>query len=371
MIIRPVRNSGARHVTLFVPELLSGLCFVKDMPQQDVPKLPAIQLLLSRATQQQDDYDDFYQGVCVLSGIAEKTNQDIPAAAITVASEKQLTAQNNSEFYIFAEPVVMKPDRDSVVLLKSLKPNSFISGSDPDCLTFDESEQLISDINKHFVDEPWVLYQTQKSAWYFSLESRTSIRTSNITKVLLKHTQTYLPKGDDAGYWRKIVNEIEMLLFSSKVNAKRVEQNKITVTSLWLWGGGRIPDLNNSNKKNDIILGADDFLKSISHFVNIPFKSLAQQSITELISMYNFKYFVIVNTILKSHWQQRDLYSWFDALEKINAGLFEPLLKSLGKGDIDSLCLHLDEKNKLKITRRNAKRWWRPVKSLEKLSNLL
>ncbi|MFV2061005.1 MAG: hypothetical protein ACC653_09995 [Gammaproteobacteria bacterium] len=369
----PTSNSGTRHVSLFVPELLSGLRFLKDIPKQDVPELPATQLLLSRATQKHGGFEDFHDGVCFLTGITSTKHQDLPIAAITVATENKLTSDSNLDYFIFAEPVVMKADRDSVVLLESLKPDLSLCGSSSDLsnkLTRTESETLVTEINQHFCDEPWKLHLTKNAAWYFILDSETSISTTNIAKVLLQNTKTFIPKGESARYWRKIINEIEMLLFASTVNAKRLEQNKTTVTSLWLWGGGKIPDKSNA-ENSDMIWGENDFLQSVALFVDIPFKFITQQSVTELIKVEDFKHVVIVNTILKKHWQQQDLYSWLKALKELELNLLEPLLNSLRKKRIDTLILYQDKKEYFRITRKNIKSWWKPVKSLKTLSELL
>ncbi|MFV2061509.1 MAG: hypothetical protein ACC653_12560, partial [Gammaproteobacteria bacterium] len=262
-------HSGTHHISLFVPELLSGIQLLKDLPKSDVPKLPALQLLLTRASKSKQGFSDFYQGVTNLTGIHSQQHE-LPLAAITVAVDKKLNRETNSDYFIFAEPVVMKADRDTVVLLESLKPTL-----SENSLTLDDSKKLISEINQHFNDEPWQLNITNQGDWYLILNSNTAIQTTNIAAVLYNNAQAHLPKGDDARYWRKIINEIEMLLFSSSVNETRVKENKPAVISLWLWGGGVIPETENLNSSFELWSGDDNsFLKSLALFLSYQYNSL-------------------------------------------------------------------------------------------------
>jgi hypothetical protein len=357
-------HSGTHHVSLFVPELLSGLQFLKDLPKSEIPQLPALQLLLTRASLNKEGFKNFYQGVCTLSGLNVQ-QQDQPIAAIAVAVDKKLNSKTNADYFLYAEPVVMKADRDSVVLLESLRPNVSINS-----LSIEESQSLITEINLHFKDEPWQLNLTSQGEWYLKLNSYSAISTTNIASVLCNHAQAHLPKGDDVQYWRKIINEIEMLLFSSKVNQARIDSGKPTVISLWLWGGGVIPNVVSSDE-GYVICGESEFLKTIAEFISTPFISLHNKVISELFLSQDFSHIVIVDAALETYWQRRDLYAWLETLKELEISLFKPLLQNLRQGNIDSVNLYPNSDNKFNMTTRNVKRWWQPVKTLPSLSTLL
>ncbi len=359
-----IKHSGTRQVSLFVPELLSGFQFLKDLPKSEVPKLPALQLLLTRSSTTTDGFKNYYQGVSALLGIKNQ-QQDHPTAAITVAADKKLSRDDNKNYFIFAEPVVMKADRDSVVLLESLKP----SVSD-NSLSLDESKLLIDEINLHFSDEPWQLNITDQGDWYLILDSNHLITTTDIDDVLLNNAQDYMPIGDDARYWRKIINEIEMLFFSSSVNEHRVENNKPAVVSLWLWGGGQIPELVNPGIEY-AVWGANSFLKSITNFLGVSYNSLNNQNVNELINACDFNYTVLVNSGLQISWKQRDLYSWITTLKKLEEIVFKPLLLNLRNNNLDLINIYPDSVNKITVTRRSVKQWWKPIKSLTALSSII
>ncbi len=353
----PPSNSGTRQLSLFVPELFSGLRFFNDIPKQEVPNLPALQLLLTRSTTTKEGFNDYSYGVCSLAGIDISAQHDVPLAAISVAVDSEIDSnkKNNTDYFIFAEPVVLKADRDSVVLLDSLLHE----------LTLDESERLIAEINQHFVAEPWELQITSNGEWYMILHSNFDICTCNISSVILQNTQDFLPKGKDARYWRKIINEIEMLLFASNVNVEREQQSKATVTSLWLWAGGSKPKIINKSPQCDLISADENSLAALSGYLTIPFKTAND------VFAINAQHEIIVILALQALWRQRDLFSWIEALKILEKELFEPIVNCLRKGELDVLSLYEDKKNKVSCTRRNIKSWWKPVKPLTTLSSLL
>ena len=50
-----------------------------------------------------------------------------------------------------------------------------------------------------------------------------------------------MPTGERHPYWRKIINEIQMLMYNSPVNQGRRARAVLMANSLWLWGEGRMP----------------------------------------------------------------------------------------------------------------------------------
>jgi len=53
----------------------------------------------------------------------------------------------------------------------------------------------------------------------------------------------YLPTGESAAGFRRLQSEIEMALHDHPVNVERQLRGLQPVNSLWLWGGGRAPEL--------------------------------------------------------------------------------------------------------------------------------
>jgi hypothetical protein len=52
----------------------------------------------------------------------------------------------------------------------------------------------------------------------------------------------YMPQGDEANSYRKLVSEVEMALHDHEVNQRREEEGLQPLNCLWLWGGGVAPE---------------------------------------------------------------------------------------------------------------------------------
>jgi len=76
--------------------------------------------------------------------------------------------------------------------------------------------------------------------WY--LQARPSaIATSFPEEAAGRDIRDYLPTGTAAEQWRRLLNEIQMLLHDHPVNMAREEQGQPAVNSLWFSGAGQLP----------------------------------------------------------------------------------------------------------------------------------
>ena len=55
--------------------------------------------------------------------------------------------------------------------------------------------------------------------------------------------EPFLPQGEDAGAWRRLINETQVILHNHPVNAAREAAGWPTANSLWPWGAGPLPAL--------------------------------------------------------------------------------------------------------------------------------
>jgi hypothetical protein len=51
----------------------------------------------------------------------------------------------------------------------------------------------------------------------------------------------YLPQGPAGRRWRRLLNDIQVVLHQHPLNVSRRQRGLPPVNSLWLWGGGRLP----------------------------------------------------------------------------------------------------------------------------------
>lgn len=149
--------------------------------------------------------------------------QHLPAAALLCADETGPV--------ICASPVHLQADRDSAIL-------------HPPCalaLEAAESARLINDINE-FVRQDGLRLSQVGSEWYLSAPKHGFAPAYPASFVAYRNATAYLSAGGEGAAWRRLISELQMLLFSHPVNQARERSGKLTVNSLWLWGGGSLPD---------------------------------------------------------------------------------------------------------------------------------
>jgi len=75
------------------------------------------------------------------------------------------------------------------------------------------------------------------------LRAHTPMATAQVPATLVagRSPDTFMPGGDGAAAYLRMVSEIEMALHDHAVNVERQLQGQPPVNSLWLWGGGHAP----------------------------------------------------------------------------------------------------------------------------------
>lgn len=80
---------------------------------------------------------------------------------------------------------------------------------------------------------------------YGYLRSDTPVETADLSPAAVDQRipNDWMPAGASAAVYRRRLSEIEMALHDHPVNATRVAAGLWPVNSLWLWGGGTLPDV--------------------------------------------------------------------------------------------------------------------------------
>jgi hypothetical protein len=90
--------------------------------------------------------------------------------------------------------------------------------------------------------------------------------TTEPARVLVTGLESSLPKGKPATALKRLGAELEMWLHSHPVNDSRRRRGQLSVSTLWLWGGGTFESLKSSSAPpTDLACGADPFLAGLWH----------------------------------------------------------------------------------------------------------
>jgi hypothetical protein len=132
------------------------------------------------------------------------------------------------------DPVHLHVGRDHLVL------------TDPAELSLDarEAQELARAIAPSFEADGLVLDAATPARWYLHEPQpgrALRLRTRPLSGACGRNIDAWLPTGDDARRWRRLVNEVQMIWHVHPVNAAREARRAPTVNSLWI--EGRVPGL--------------------------------------------------------------------------------------------------------------------------------
>jgi hypothetical protein len=152
--------------------------------------------------------------------------EGLPAAALTLGLD-QPSAQGG--FWLRADPVHLKIERDGLLLFDA---HHFQ-------ITQADADALVAGLNSVFKDDGMLFVAATPTRWYLRLPSDPQLSWTSLDAAIGRDINTLLPKGKDALQWHRLLNEIQMYLYTHVVNDKRSDEQ--TINSLWLWGGSDYP----------------------------------------------------------------------------------------------------------------------------------
>lgn len=348
---------GESTLTLYIPDLFGFQSTFSKLSKDELSQLPAIKFpvlekWLSRGSLKKSAHQD--DVVFSELGLSVEKNKDKPFAALSLLAETTVDVEINTDSYwLRADPVNMQPDGDTALL----------AAHDELALTQEEANKLVEKINSHFADEPWMLYTFAPHRWYLHLEKSVDLITTPIAKVLGGDVNQFLATGDDANYWWKIINELQMLLHGTNVNFERESRNIVTANSVWLWGGGCLPE-NNLNSHYDNILTNNIFFSGLGYHCGFDVLPLEGNFLKKIETDNNF----VVLDMLSEHVQRRDLYSFMQTLNEIETDFLTPCNELLINRTINKIKIITDTEI-ITVTRKKLRHWWKRIKPFSGFKN--
>lgn len=187
-------------------------------------RFPVMEKFLARAARR-----PVADGSAVLAECFGLPPQDFPVAALEWLG---IVGARSSSHCWRADPVHLLVDRDQVALL----PRNTLG------VTPEEARALAVSINECFADEHLEVETPRPDTWYLRAPLAWQCRTWDPARVEGWAITEFMPSGADADQLRKLMTEIQMLLHTHPVNQVREAAGLPTINSLWIWGGGPLPD---------------------------------------------------------------------------------------------------------------------------------
>ncbi len=112
--------------------------------------------------------------------------------------------------------------------------------ADPRALALDEvaSRALFDAVRPLFESIGFTMAWGAPLRWYASHALLATLRTASLDRVIGRNVDRWLPRQPEAKLVRRLQNEVQMLLHTHPINAKREAAGALPVNSFWLSGCG-------------------------------------------------------------------------------------------------------------------------------------
>ncbi|UXY14530.1 hypothetical protein N8I74_14555 [Chitiniphilus purpureus] len=298
--------------------------------------LPALFRLVGRGRREPHvpiDFDSWLAGRFGLNAL--------PVAPLTLTAD---LAGAPAGYWLRADPVHLRANRDQLLL------------SDAGLLqiTQAEADALAAAINALIAEDGLTLHAPTPDRWYLHLPADPQLATTPLAAVVGRSIEPWLPQGSAALRWHRLLNEIQMLLYTHPVNDARFESGQPQINSLWLWGGGENPLTVCPEAPADTVYTNDTLVQALVAAGKGRVEPLpAGGGILKAGGM-------AVLDALALPARYGDAAAWREAWSQLERDWFAPLLTRLQAGEVERLALSLPELG-LAVATGPALRWcfWR------------
>ncbi|HUW49957.1 MAG TPA: phosphoglycerate mutase [Sulfuricella sp.] len=336
------------HCHLLIPGLSSPF-FPATPNLLQALHLPALNALLTRGRQQPCASGGGTDWLCRAFSVEKQ--HDWPAAPYILLAEG---GSPSNDFWLLADPVHLQLQRDRMVLMDA----------DGLGISSGEAAELAAALNSHFADDGLTFFPSRPGRWHIRLASPALIETYPLEAVSGRNIREFLPGGPDGKFWRRTLNEIQMLLHDHPVNAAREQRGVLPVNSIWPWGGGMLPDKTTSPY---VKVWAEDALSiGLSAASGTPHAKPTETAAEWLQQAAPGQHLIILDS-LRNAALYGDFPRWRENMLMLETGWFNPLRQALSRGRLTRLSLTIFGENRVQtFSAAQADLWkfWRRGKPL-------
>ena len=108
-------------------------------------------------------------------------------------------------------------------------------------LAADEAGALLDAVRGLLVDDGWRVEQAEPGRWLLAHPSLAEVDTADPARAIGRNVASWMPGGEAARPWRRLLTEMQMVWQHHAVNEARLARGAADVNTLWLHGCGRLP----------------------------------------------------------------------------------------------------------------------------------
>ncbi|MCW8891652.1 MAG: hypothetical protein OQL20_13425 [Sedimenticola sp.] len=336
-------NKAKNSVHLVVPGLLGPMPAL--MQSEGEMRLPRLEQVLARSQPSPFPGKSLEPVVFRLFGVRVDEGRNLPTAAYRRIGDG---ASVDERYWLQANPVYLRPDQDRLLLFDT----------EDLALTRQEASELAALFNTHFSEEGWQVEVANPQRWYLPLDRAPDLVTHELTDAFGRNMDLFLPGGGEGFKWHGVLNEIQMLFYTSAVNEQRESAGKGAISGLWLSGGGRLTD--QMAPTFTALFSNDPLLKGLAATTSLGIHEPPQQ-IDQLSAVKGevlLHYDALQRPVLCA-----DPMTWKEEMLRFEAWL-SPLIDALKKGQLDEIRLYPCDGQQYRIDRSALRRFWRRRKPI-------
>ena len=163
-------------------------------------------------------------------------NGPLAVAALTCLSDRSTEGDATwpwpgDSYFLRADPVTLHADLSSVLM----------TGLGFADLEKNERLEIEKTVLGVFREEGLTLVSRHPERWTVLMEKPLEYSFPSLQTALGMDVAEALPDHPEARYWRRLLNEIQMVLHANPVNRQRRQQGMREINSVWFWGAGSLP----------------------------------------------------------------------------------------------------------------------------------
>ncbi len=341
--------ASAPKLTLLIPGLLGPMPELAALPAAELPSLPGLRRLLSRGRRAAPPGPDPELTLFHLFDV-RATGSDLPVAALTRVLDGSIP---DDAWWLRVDPVHLQADIDRMLL----------TAHEELALSMEEAQAMAAELEAAFSEDDWRIEVGAPHRWYLQPGGEPRLETTPLRQVRGRDVGAALPRGVDARPWRTRLNEVQMLLHGSVVNAAREARGALPVNSLWFWGGGRMPQFGRCRWQG--LWAREPLARALALHCGVATREPPADLARWLQQQPDPGEHLMVLEGLEAPLREHDVFAWMEALEQLERDWFAPLLKALRRGALQRLTL-LDRAS-FEIDRPALWRVWRRPRGLPAL----
>jgi len=328
-------------VSLLVPGLAAAFGGIAD---ESFPQAESLSRFLSRSTATPFPARDRETAACALFGLSLPDPSVVPFAFFSYLGD---FGKVPPLACLRADPVHLRADTRGLVLFDS----SRFSFSPQ------ESTSLAASLAELLHADGWQLEASQARRWYLLGNTGDDPVAMPLSRVLGR-TVSGLPVAQQPSLeWQTRLNEIQMLMHASPVNLGRSRLGQPALNSLWIWGGGTVPEPFRSPFSK--IFSADALVRGLARWGESPCREVPKSAPAMLDDLQGGDRILVDLDGCRGDAACEDFRQWTLALENLERDWFAPLYRALASGVISELELVPANGYRYTLTRRQRWQFWR------------